>query len=137
MIKTRMPGILMLILNFFMAVALFSFFQSIGWISVTEAMPLWAVVVIVGFLNVIVSIAMAVLLVIASPVILIIAACTLGIGLILIDPIFTYLIYYVTSRITGLFTMPLLWSPLWWQALIIGLAFGWLRFSRPSSSSSD
>ena len=93
-------------------------------------MPLWATVAIVGVINVVVGLVIGLLLIVASPLLVVIAACTLGIGLLLLGPAISYATLWGTSQITGLFTM----TTVWWQALVIGLAFGWLHLSAPSNS---
>ncbi len=125
MIPTRMNPLLRILINFGISVLLFWFFQSIGWFEITDTMPLWAVVLIVGVLNVLVGIAVGFLMVIFAPVIVIIITCTLGLGLFLVGPLSTYLVFYLTSSITELFTM----STIWWQIFIIGAAFGWLQLT--------
>lgn len=130
MLKVRMNPLLMLAINFVIAIALFSFFKAIGWFQVTDTMPLWATVAIVGVINVVVSLVIGLLLIVASPLLVVIAACTLGLGLILLGPAISYATLWGTSQITGLFTM----TTVWWQALVIGLAFGWLHLSAPSES---
>ena len=124
-----MNPLLMIAINFVIAIALFSFFRSIGWFTVSESMPLWAIVLIVSLINVLVSILVALLLVFASPIILLVACLTLGLGLLVLGPVTSYFTLYLTASITHLFTM----TTIWWQALVIGACFGWLRLAPPSN----
>lgn len=120
-----MNPLLRILINFGISVLLFWFFQSIGWFEISDTMPLWAIVLIVGVLNVLVGIVVGFLMIFLAPFIVVIVTCTLGLGLFLISPLSTYLVFYLTSSITGLFTM----STIWWQIFIIGAAFGWLQLT--------
>ncbi|HEX9008377.1 MAG TPA: hypothetical protein VF837_03915, partial [Patescibacteria group bacterium] len=128
MLKVRMNPLLMLAINFVIAIALFSFFKAIGWFQVTDTMPLWATVAIVGVINVFVGFVVGILLLLATPLVAIVACLTLGLGMLLLGPAVSYATLWGTASITGLFTM----TTIWWQALVIGLAFGWLKLAPPS-----
>jgi len=127
MFKTK-SSVLNLFLNFAIACVLFWAFSQLGWIHITSQSPLWLVVMVVGLVNILSAIIVFIANLLLSPVILIIGACTLGLGLIIWPGIAQYAILWLSSNISGMFTI----TTVWWEAIVIGLAFALFRFSTPS-----
>ncbi len=119
-----------LIFNFLFSLGLFYFFRWVGWIQISPEQPLWLVVLIVGLLSVFVGFLMGILILLISPLIIVVTLVTLGCGLLLLGPAAQYFCLLLISKVTGLFTI----TTVWWQALVIGLAFSWLSISAPSKS---
>jgi len=128
MFPTRSPWFA-LIANFFLAWALFALFMKMGWINIASDLPLWQIVLFTGLINIVTMLIVRVIELLALPLIVIFAACTLGFGLLLWPGIAMYGVLYLTGMITGFFTL----TTIWWQALILGTAFGLLRFSLASN----
>jgi len=128
MFPTRSPWFA-LVANFFLAWALFALFMKIGWINIASDLPLWQIVLFTGLINIVTTLIIGVIGLFALPLIVIFAACTLGFGLLLWPGIAMYGVLYLTGMITNLFTL----TTIWWQALILGSAFGLVRFSVPSN----
>jgi hypothetical protein len=130
MFRSRSP-VLNFVLNFVLGLALFWFFKSIGWFSVTDTMPLWVVALIVTFASIITGWLVAIVMLLISPLLVVVACLTLGLGFLVLGPAAQYFSLLLVSNVTHLFSM----SAIWWQALIIGLSFGLLKFNTPSKDS--
>jgi hypothetical protein len=116
-----------LVLNFFIAAFLFWLFQSWGWINITSELSIWVILLIAGFVNIASGLLVALVSVILSPVIGFLTIITLGLAL----PVFYALANYFTLKLTGIWTHLFTLTEVWWQVLILGLAFFLLRFSTP------
>jgi hypothetical protein len=112
------------IANFLIALGLFALFVAVGWIEITSTLPLWLIVLFVGLINIFSTVVVRLLEVIALPLILLIAACTLGLGIFLWTGAAMYAILLLTAKITGLFVL----TSVWYEAICLGLAFALLRF---------
>ena len=128
MFRSRYP-LFNFVMNFLISCGIFWLFSQIGWITISSAQPLWVIVLVVILVNLVVSLVLTFGLILLLPVIAILAFCTLGLGVVVISGAFTYAVFYITGSLTGLFVM----TTIWWQALVIGIAFSLLRFSTPSN----
>ena len=116
-----------LIVNFLLGCGLFWFFQSIGWFTISGSLNFFLIVAIVGVVNMFTEYLAVFLMFLASPLIAILACLTAGLAAFLIYPLLIYFTLYFTSSLTHLFTM----NVGFWGAVMIGAAFGLLRFSEP------
>lgn len=115
--------------NSLAAFGLFFLFTSLGWISIPGGMPLWAVAIIVTIASVIVGWIIALTLLLLSPIILLAGCLSLGLGFLMLGPVFQYFGLLLISEVTQIFDI----TSVWWQALIIGALFNWIRAVAPSS----
>ena len=98
-------------------------FSELGWISLTAGASVWSValwslvcIIVVDFLSWGVKFLVKLASIPASLV-------TMGIAVSVIEGVFKYFGLALASHWSALFTIPWIFSPFWWQALLIGIAF--------------
>lgn len=130
---TSRSGLFRLVMNTILTLVLFIIFRHWGWITVSDALPLWATALIVVLASLVVGWLVNLLGIVLLPLIAVVACLTAGLGMILLPAVFQYFTLLLIAKWTLLFSM----TTVWWQAIIIGLAFAIFKFTKPSSSSSS
>lgn len=133
MFVTKMPALLRIGINLIISVLWLAAFQWLGWVSFDSAMPFWQVAMIVAALAAVIDVLMIVIRLVTLPVYLIIAACTMLIGVFVIEAGFAYASLYFAGQWTHYFTITV---PFWWQGLVMGLFYSLFKLRAPSESSS-
>ena len=123
MFKTG-SGFLNLVLNFLIAAGLFFFFRAIGWINIDSALSIWLIVLIAGVVNIVTGLLAGLVALVISVVLGVISVCSLVLALPVIVALISYFTLFLTGRWTGLFTL----TTVWWQAILLGLAFAIFQF---------
>lgn len=113
-------------LNFVIAVLLFFLLRSWGWITVTSDLPLWAVVLIGSFMNILTGLIVGLAVFAISVIWASIEACSFMLLMPILIALASYFVYRLTGMWTGLYSV----TTVWWQAIVFGLLFSLLHFSK-------
>lgn len=118
------------ILNFLLSLVLFLIFCRVGWIQINPGQPPWLVFLVIFLLSMLVGFLLGIFILLISPLVVVVALITLGLGLLILGPAAQYFTLLIISNITHLFTI----TTIWWQAIVIGLAYNILRVNAPKNS---
>lgn len=125
------------IIKFILTVLAFVGFSMLGWIVIVPGSSLlWLafwVIIVMALMDLVLWGVKLLVEFISLPL----SCLSAGILEVAIDGVFKYFGLFVASLVLGSFTLPWIFGALWWQAILIGVAFAIITFITTSRSSSS